>query len=135
MEQYESRTRLYGSEISENLLCCVICSSGHKNLYIADVTMSYSLFNGSMQRHEDSSFINCYPKVQVPLNIVYLTCYKFALLLFFRTFLRKYFYIRKLESEFLTWVSGWWISDILVTIYCNKNITLIYWWLLTFSPF
>lgn len=98
MEQYESRTQLYGNEISENLLCYATCNSGHKNMYIADFTMSFSLFNGSKQRHKDSSFMKYYPQVQVLSNIMYLTCYKFALLLFFRPFLRKYFYIGKLEK-------------------------------------
>lgn len=102
-EQYESRTRLYGNGISENLLWYVICNSWHKSMYIADFTVSFSLFNGSKQRHKDSSFIKCYPQVQRLSNIMFPVYYKFALFLFFRPFLRKYLYIGKSEK---------WISDL-----------------------
>lgn len=94
MEQYGSRTRLYSNEISENLLRYVICNSGHKSMYIADFTMSFFSFNGSKQRQRDSSFIKCYPQVQVLSNIVCFTCYKCALLLLSK----KTFYIGKLEK-------------------------------------
>lgn len=123
-EQYESRTKLYGSGISENLLCYVICNSWHKSVYTADFTLSFSLFNGS-RKDKDSSFTKCYPQVQRFLNIVYLIYYEFALLLFFRPFLRKYFYIEKLEK---------WISDLCFSLknicfryfgnYHNRNIPL-----------
>lgn len=101
MEQYESRTRLYSNETSENLLCYVICNSGHKSMYIADFTMSFFSFNGSKQRYRDSSFIKCYPQMQVLSNIMYLTCYKCVLLLLSKKIF-LYWEVRKINF----WVLG-----------------------------
>lgn len=79
-------------------------------------------------KDKDSSFIKCYPHIQRALNITYLIYNEFALLLFFRPFLRKYFfYIEKLEKQ---------ISDLCFRLknicfkyfanYPNRNITLIH---------